>query len=160
MTIQITKESNSHLADATKKKCGDRSWWSAMVRGFSRKCPACGKGNLFHAFLKISDKCPSCDEELHHHRADDAPPYFTIFIIGHILLPGIIVVEKLWKPEIWIHLTIWFPLTILMSVWLLPRIKGAVLGLQWALCMHGFEYSALCAPARPTAMSQEPANSD
>ncbi len=160
MTVEITKNSSAEIADATKKKSCNRPWWPAMARGFMRKCPSCGKGNLYHAFLKISDKCPSCGEELHHHRADDAPPYFTIFIVGHILLPAIIVVEKVWRPEIWIHLSIWFPLTILMTVWLLPRVKGAVLGLQWALCMHGFEYSALCTPARQIARSTTLSNND
>ena len=155
MTVEITKNSSGEIADAVKKKTCNRTWWRAMLRGFSRKCPSCGKGNLYHKFLKISDTCPSCGEELHHHRADDAPPYFTIFIVGHILLPGIIVVEKLWRPEIWIHMSIWLPLTILLTLWLLPRVKGAVLGLQWALCMHGFEFSALCAPARQSAKSSQ-----
>jgi len=153
MTVQITKDSNPvavEIADGkSKHKCGDRKWWPAIVRGFSKKCPACGSGNLFYAFLKISKRCPQCNEELHHHRADDAPPYFTIFIVGHILLPAIISVEKIWRPEVWVHLSIWFPLTIILTVWLLPRLKGATLALQWALCMHGFEYSALCAPVTP-----------
>jgi uncharacterized protein (DUF983 family) len=120
-----------------------------MLRGFSKKCPSCGKGNLFYKFLKINDHCPNCGEDLYHHRADDAPPYFTIFIVGHILLPLILGVEKLWRPEVRIHLSIWFPLTIFLTVFLLPRIKGAVLAIQWALCMHGFEFAALCAPANP-----------
>ncbi len=148
MTVEITKGPSAEIADAVKKHSCNRDWWPAIIRGFLRKCPSCGKGDLYYAFLKISDSCPNCGEELHHHRADDAPPYFTIFIVGHILLPGIIVVEKFWRPEIWVHLSIWFPLTILLTLWLLPRVKGAVLGLQWALCMHGFEYAALCAPAR------------
>jgi hypothetical protein len=32
----------------------------------------------------------------------------------------------------------WFPLIIGLSLWLLPRVKGALVGLQWALRMHGF----------------------
>lgn len=156
MTVEIIKTTEPQLANpsaSSKTKCSNRSWWSAMVRGFNRKCPSCGTGKLFHSFLKVSTHCPSCNEELHHHRADDAPPYFTIFVVGHILLPSILAVEKIWKPEMWVHLSLWFPLTIILSVILLPRFKGAILGLQWALCMHGFEFSALCAPQRPTTPS-------
>lgn len=149
MTVKIIKTTNPEPADTSKQKASKRSWWPAMLRGFSRHCPSCGTGKLYHAFLKIRTHCPDCNEALHHHRADDAPPYFTIFIIGHILLPAILVVEKLWRPDMWVHLSLWFPLTIIMSIWLLPRLKGAVLALQWALCMHGFEYSALCSPALP-----------
>jgi len=149
MTAETIKSSDSNSGQATAKpKTGVRSLQRAMLRGFLRKCPSCGTGNLFHAFLKISNKCPDCHEELHHHRADDAPPYFTTFIVGHLLVPGVLVVEKVWQPEIWVHLSIWFPLTIILSVWLLPRMKGATLALQWALYMHGFEYSALCVPAK------------
>jgi len=143
MTVQIDDSSNQTPRTKTNTS---RPWAAAILRGFSKKCPSCGKGSLYASFLKINESCPHCDEELHHHRADDAPPYFTIFILGHILLPMIIVVEKLYRPEVWVHLSIWFPLTVLLTLFLLPRVKGATLALQWALCMHGFEYAAVCAP--------------
>ena len=149
ITVDIIKSGGSETGTSAQPKNMPRAWWPAMVRGFFRKCPSCGTGNLFYAFLKVANRCPDCHEELHHHRADDAPPYFTIFILGHILVPGVLVVEKIWRPEIWVHLSIWFPLTIILSIWLLPRLKGATLALQWALYMHGFEYSALCRPVNP-----------
>ncbi len=160
MTVEITKNTSPAEVENAVPKCCNRPWWPAMVRGFSRKCPSCGTGSLYYAFLKIKDRCSNCHEELHHHRADDAPPYFTIFIVGHILLPAILAVEKIWRPEVWVHLSLWFPLTIILTVWLLPRLKGATLALQWALCMHGFEYSALCAPANPCPPQQLPQNID
>lgn len=113
-----------------------------MVRGAGGTCPACGKGPVFSNYLKITDTCDSCREELHHHRADDAPPYFTIFIVGHIVVPLALIAERLWKPELFVHLLLWLPLVILLTLVLLPAVKGAVLGLQWALRMHGFEYAA------------------
>ena len=146
MTVQIKDSTDNEVM--TKKSCS-RPWGPAILRGLAKKCPSCGKGDLFGKFLKINDYCPHCGEELYHHRADDAPPYFTIFILGHILVPLIVFVEKVYRPEIWVHLSIWFPLTIIATLFLLPRVKGATLALQWALCMHGFEYAAVCAPAKP-----------
>ena len=102
------------------------------------KCPACSHGNLYSSYLKVVNKCTYCGEELYHHRADDAPPYFTIFVVGHIIVGGILITEKLFAPETWVHLSIWIPLTIILSLWLLPIFKGALIGLQWALRMHGF----------------------
>jgi uncharacterized protein (DUF983 family) len=119
-----------------------RDTWTAFRRGWSKRCPACGKGPLYRATLKVADACPACGEELHHQRADDAPAYFTLFIVGHVVVAGILMLEKRYAPETWIHLLIWLPLAIGMSVWLLPRIKGALVGLQWALKMHGFDPSA------------------
>ena len=115
-----------------------RSIRQAIWRGFQKACPACGKGQLFATYLGSHDACPDCKMALHHQRADDAPPYFTIFGVGHVVIPAMLVVEKIWMPELWIHFILWLPLTLFLTLWLLPRVKGAVIGLQWALRMHGF----------------------
>lgn len=111
---------------------------TALLRGWRQKCPACGNGALYHKYLKVSDVCPACGEELHHQRADDAPPYFTMVIVGHVVVAGVLLLEKNFSPPSWVHMTLWLPLTVGLSLWLLPRVKGALVGLQWALRMHGF----------------------
>jgi uncharacterized protein (DUF983 family) len=115
-----------------------RSKRSAMWRGFNCRCPNCGDGQLFQSYLKVNQACSICSAELHHQRADDAPPYFTMTIVAHIVIPGLLIAERIWQPELWIHAAIWFPLTLFLTWWLMPRIKGAIIGLQWALKMHGF----------------------
>lgn len=119
-----------------------RSWRQAMWRGFRRRCPNCGVGHMFRAFLKVAYTCGHCGEELHYHRADDAPPYFTIFIVAHIVIPSMLIVERSWHPPLAVHFVLWTALTLALSFALMPAIKGAVVGLQWALRMHGFDYSA------------------
>jgi uncharacterized protein (DUF983 family) len=110
----------------------------SMSRGFLGRCPHCGKGRMFRAYLKVADACPVCGEDLHHHQADDAPPYFTMTIVGHIVIAAVLAVEVAYQPEVWVHLALWLPLTLLLSLWLLPRVKGAIVGMQWANRMHGF----------------------
>lgn len=110
----------------------------SMVRGWRQKCPACGKGALYRKYLKVVDTCPACGEELFHQRADDAPPYFTMVIVAHVVVGGVLVLEKAYAPPSWVHLVLWLPLTVILSLVLLPRVKGALVGLQWALRMHGF----------------------
>ena len=97
---------------------------------------------MYRRYLKVSDECPSCGEELHHHRADDAPPYFTIVIVGHVVVSLLLAVEIAYRPPLWLHAAIWLPLTVLLALMLLPPIKGALVGLQWALLMHGFDPNA------------------
>lgn len=109
-----------------------------MRRGARLRCPACGQGALFHKYLKVSDHCPSCGEELHHQQADDAPPYMTILIVGHIVVPLVLYVERGWQPPEWLHLVLWLPLTLALVLAILPVAKGALIALQWALRMHGF----------------------
>lgn len=122
----------------TQPEEAPRNVQQAMLRGAAQRCPACGEGRLYDSFLKVQDACPKCGEELHHHRADDAPPYFTMLITGHVVVAALLVVETELQPPLWVHAAIWGPLIILMSLSLLPRIKGALVGLQWALRMHGF----------------------
>ena len=111
---------------------------TALFRGWRQKCPACGKGALYRKYLKVADTCPVCSEELFHQRADDAPPYFTMVIVGHVVIGGVLVLEQAVAPPSWVHFVLWMPLTIALSLLLLPRVKGALIGLQWALRMHGF----------------------
>ncbi len=116
----------------------ERSVSQSLKRGASQRYPACGSGALYKRYLKVADHCQTCSEELHHHRADDAPPYFTILIVGHFIVAGVMMVEDYFHPNYWLHALMWVPLTIGLSLWLLPRVKGALVGLQWALRMHGF----------------------
>lgn len=127
----------------------------AMLRGLALRCPACGEGHLFSSYLKVADTCPSCSEDLHHQRADDGPAYFTMFIVGHIVVAGVMYVEKAYAPELWVHALLWTPLILGLSLALLPRVKGAMIGLQWALRMHGFGGPD---PAGPAAVDIDPAH--
>ena len=121
---------------------GERSIWSSLLLGAQLRCPACGTGAMFSRYLKVSDHCPNCGEALHHHRADDAPPYFTIVIVGHIVVGLVLALEVAYRPPLWLHAALWLPLTVLLSLAVLPIIKGALVGLQWALLMHGFDPNA------------------
>jgi uncharacterized protein (DUF983 family) len=115
-----------------------RPLWTAMKRGFMCRCPKCGEGRLFRSFLKTVDRCESCGEEMFHHRADDLPAYLVVVIVGHVVVSAFMAVEANSTLSTWGHLAIWVPVTILMSLALLRPVKGAVVGLQWALYMHGF----------------------
>ena len=115
-----------------------RPTWPALARGFGLTCPQCGTGRLYGRFLKVNPSCGSCGAELHHHRADDAPPYFTIVIIGHLVVPGMLLLEQLVAPPTWVQVALWVPTIVVGALWLLPRVKGALIGFQWAHRMHGF----------------------
>lgn len=111
----------------------------ALMRGLKQQCPNCGAGRLFTGYLKVAPTCTACGEEMHHHRADDAPPYFTILVVGHIIVPLVLIVETLYRPPLWVHGILWLPLTVIGAMLALPVIKGALVSYQWALYMHGFD---------------------
>ena len=126
--------------DVKHNEAAPRDWRAALKTGFRMRCPACGEGHMFYRFLKVSDCCPTCGEELHHHRADDAPPYFTILVVAHVIGALMLFVEEHNDAlDLRIHMVLWPTLTLLLVLWLLPRFKGALIAYQWALRMHGFE---------------------
>jgi uncharacterized protein (DUF983 family) len=115
------------------------TWWQAVGRGALGRCPACGQGRLFPRFLKVAEACDACGQELHHHRADDFPPYIVIFIVAHVVGTGILIAETEFEgTPLWFHLAVWPLLTVVLCLALLQPVKGAVVGLQYGLRMHGF----------------------
>jgi uncharacterized protein (DUF983 family) len=116
-----------------------RDVWTAFKRGLRGRCPRCGQGKLFRAFLKVDDHCPVCGLDYSPHRADDLPAYLVIVIVGHIVVPIALMIETNYSPSVTLQLAIYLPVTLLMSLLLLQPVKGAVVGIQWALRMHGFD---------------------
>lgn len=111
----------------------------AILNGLRCRCPRCGQGKLFRAYLKVVDHCPNCGEELFHHKADDMPPYIAIVIVGHILIGLMLHLEMEYAiAPIWYVATL-VPAALILPLVMLPSIKGAVVGLQWANRMHGFD---------------------
>lgn len=115
-----------------------REAWLSLRRGLRSRCPHCGNGRLFRSFLKVTDACASCGEDFSHQRADDFPAYLVILIVGHLLVPIALFVETEYAPSYPVQLALWLPLALGMSLALLQPVKGAIVGLQWALRMHGF----------------------
>ena len=94
---------------------------------------------MFSGYLRVRDRCGTCGEALNHHRADDAPAYLTMVAVGILIVPVVWFAEARFRPPVLMHIVVWPLLGVVLSVLLLPRIKGAVVALQWVLGMHGFE---------------------
>ncbi len=110
----------------------------ALLRGWRRRCPNCGSGPMLRGYLKVRESCPVCGEALHHQRADDGPAYLTILIVGHLMAPLILWAFTHYRPDPLVLATVFSIGTVALSLYLLPRLKGALVGLQWAKRMHGF----------------------
>lgn len=111
----------------------------AIKRGLIGRCPSCGRGGLFRAYLKLAPNCAVCGEDLSHARADDAPAYLTMLIVAHFVAAGALYTEETWPDAPLLSIAaIWLTATVVVSLIILPRMKGAVVGQQWALYMHGF----------------------
>lgn len=93
---------------------------------------------MFSSYLKVADACPHCHEDLHHQRADDGPAYLTILIVSHLGAPLLLASFIAWRPSAMTMILSFGLGAIVLSLAMLPVIKGAMVGLQWARRMHGF----------------------
>lgn len=130
------------MPDSMTSTTSGRALWPALRRGFARKCPNCGRGPILQGYLKVRDNCPVCHEDFSHHRADDGPAYLTILIVGHLMAPLLLIVFEMYRPQPLVLFAIFGLGTITLSLYLLPRLKGAIVAFQWARLMHGFEEHA------------------
>lgn len=110
----------------------DRSVAQAIGRGLRGRCPACGEGRVLDGYLTATSGCSSCGENYSQLQADDMPPWLTIIVVGHLIVPLLLVVEQIWHPDMWLQMAVWPVLTLALMLALLPRSKGLVLGLLWA----------------------------
>ncbi len=122
-----------------------RAWLPAMLRGARGTCPACGEGRLFTHGLKVADTCDRCDEELYHHRADRKGVALAAFVALQLVLLAVAVLQPL---DLHLPAWAWGVPWVLAFLLLMRPVKGAVVGLQWALRLHGFQYAAMCHPRR------------
>ncbi|MGZ3272445.1 MAG: DUF983 domain-containing protein [Caulobacteraceae bacterium] len=109
-----------------------RSFSEGLRRGLAGRCPNCGEGGLFSGYLKVEPQCEVCGHDLSQYRADDGPAYFTILIVGHLFVAPLLCFSFIWtwNPILVVALTL--PSLLAVTLILLPRVKGAFIGGQWA----------------------------
>lgn len=130
------------MSETIHSETDDRPTGRAMKRAALGRCPCCGEGRLFAAYLKVADHCPSCGEAMHHQRADDGPAYLTILIVSHLGAPLLLASYMAWRPSAMTMILAFGLGSVVLSLAMLPVIKGGMVGLQWARRMHGFGLAA------------------
>ena len=116
---------------------GDKTVATGLKRGLFRRCPNCGNGNLFQGYLKVRSECDACGHDNGQYPADDAPPYFTILLVGHLIIAPMLFFPFIWKWPVGQVLALTMPTVIFLTLCLLPLVKGAVVGVQRAIAKRG-----------------------
>ena len=109
----------------------DVSMKQAGKRALLGRCPCCGKGQLFRTYLKQVENCSVCGESFGAIRADDAAPWLTIIIVGHLFLPLMLYFEAGTAIPAWVAACGWSALFIALSLAILPRAKGLFIAILW-----------------------------
>jgi uncharacterized protein (DUF983 family) len=106
---------------------------TALRRGLAGRCPACGQGRIFGGWLRVSQACGVCAAPLGNIQADDAPPYFTVFIVAHVIIGAQILLERVHPLSVAAEMMLLLPATLLLTLALIRPVKGATIGLMLKL---------------------------
>jgi uncharacterized protein (DUF983 family) len=109
----------------------------ALKRGLRHRCPNCGQAPLYRRYLKVRETCPACAHDLSQYRADDGPAYFTILLVGHLVVAPMLFFSFVWKTPLWIILPTVLAALALITLTVLPRVKGFLIGLLYSLGTTG-----------------------
>jgi len=115
----------------------DRDWTedapsAPLMRAiFGARCPRCGAGKLFKGFLTFRPACPTCNLDFTKIDTGDGPAVFVILIAGFVIVAAALVVEVVFAPPYWVHLALWLPLTLIVSIGLLRPIKAGLAVMQY-----------------------------
>ena len=106
---------------------------TGLGRGLARLCPNCGQGRLFDGYLRVRPICDNCGSDNDRFPADDAPPYVTILLVGHLVVAPMLLLHVIRTWPLWLSLSIFSTLVVAVTLALLPFIKGGVIGACWSL---------------------------
>lgn len=104
---------------------------SPLAAGWGCKCPECGEGPLFSGYLEMNKTCPNCGADFTIADSGDGPAFFVMSIVPVLLIPLAMVVQILFHPPSWVHLIIWPPAILGLSMYLLRPFKATLFALQW-----------------------------
>lgn len=110
-----------------------RPFATGFLRGLNQRCPDCGKGRLYRGYLKIAPTCEACGHDLSAYRADDGPAYFTILLVGHLVIAPTFLFPWVWETSPLITVPVCLGALTALILLLLPRIKGAFVGALWSI---------------------------
>ena len=106
---------------------------SALTTGLAGRCPRCGQGALFSAFLTVAPGCEACGLSYAFADAGDGPAFFVSLIAGAIIAGLALLVEVAYEPPIWVYVVIFLPLTLVLCIAPLRPLKGVLIAQQYRM---------------------------
>lgn len=104
---------------------------SLLAAAFFGSCPKCGARTLFSGPVNFSDKCSNCDLDYSAFNVGDGPAAFITLIVGTLIIVMALTIELSWHPPFWLHIILWVPLTVIMTMLSLRSAKGILLILEY-----------------------------
>lgn len=93
-------------------------------------CPECGAKTLFAGPARFSERCSGCGLDYSGFNVGDGPAALLTLLIGALIIILAIILDSAMRPPFWVHVVIWVPFTIAMTIYALRVSKGALLAAE------------------------------
>jgi uncharacterized protein (DUF983 family) len=90
-------------------------------------CPECGAKTMFAGPARFADRCGNCGLDYAGFNVGDGPAALLTLVIGALIIVLAIIVDMAFRPPFWVHVLIWVPVTVALTIWSLRVAKGALL---------------------------------
>jgi uncharacterized protein (DUF983 family) len=95
------------------------------------RCPRCGGGPLFSGVLKLAPACTVCGLDYGRFNVGDGAAAGVILLVGAIIMPLSLVVDFRFNPPWWVHMLLWVPAVVGLSLALLRLSKGLLVAMEY-----------------------------
>lgn len=119
-TAAVTGDAETSSSPEVPVQLGPRSFLTGLWRGLRRRCPCCGNGRLFDGYLRVRPTCGVCGADNDRYPADDAPPYFTILLVGHLGIAPMLLLNVIQTWPLPLSLSVFPTLVLTFTLVLLP----------------------------------------
>ena len=93
-------------------------------------CPECGTKTMFAGTARFAERCSNCGLDYSNFNVGDGPAALLTMVIGALVIVLALMVDSIFRPPFWVHLIIWVPFTVAVTVASLRVAKGALLALE------------------------------
>ena len=109
---------------------------SPLHAGFAGRCPRCGEGALYDGFLDVADGCTVCGLDYSGQDSGDGSAFFIIMIVGFVVVGMALAAEVMFAPPVWLHMVLWLPLSLILTLAMMRPAKGILIALQYKYGIH------------------------
>jgi len=94
-------------------------------------CPQCGSKSLFATLGQFADRCPNCKLDFSAFNVGDGPAALLTMFIGALIIVLALLVDSAFRPPFWVHVVIWIPVTVALTIMTLRIAKAALLAAEY-----------------------------
>jgi uncharacterized protein (DUF983 family) len=104
---------------------------SPLATAFTHRCPSCQEGSLYAGLLRLKDTCNLCGLDYSEHDVGDGPAFFTITLLGFVVVGLAFALEIFVRPSYAVHAAVVLGAMALLTPVCLRFFKSYLIALKY-----------------------------